>query len=146
MFLPILITIVLAFVCAIIHALGLLMLFYWQARQWPRIEANFRPRHNLPYFLTLFSVILFLHLLEIGVWAGAYAGWNCLPDFESSFYFSGVTYASLGYGDVVLPRPWRLVGVVESITGMLLLGWSAAFFFTVVSRLFDLRIQKWSKK
>jgi hypothetical protein len=34
---------------------------------------------------------------------------------------------------------------MESLTGVLLLGWSAAFFFTVVSRFFDLRIQKWRK-
>jgi hypothetical protein len=43
---------------------------------------------------------------------------------------SGATYTTLGYGNVVLPRPWRLAGVLESLTSVPLLGWSAAFFFT----------------
>jgi hypothetical protein len=142
---PIIAAVVLAFVSAIIHALGLLALLYWQTRQWPKIEADFRPRRNLPVFLALFGVILMLHLIEIGVWAGVYFWQHCLPDFETSLYFSGATYTTLGYGDVVLPRPWRLMGVMESLTGVLLLGWSAAFFFTVVSRFFYLRIQKMRK-
>jgi len=142
---PIIAVVVLALVSAIIHASGLLTLLYWQTRQWPKIEADFRPRRNLLVFLTLFGVILVLHLIEIGLWAGVYCWQNCLPDFETSLYFSGATYTTLGYGDVVLPRPWRLAGVLESLTGVLLLGWSAAFFFTVVTRLFDLRIQKWRK-
>ena len=145
MYPPIIAAVVLTFVSAIIHAFGLLTLLYWQTRQWPKIEADFRPRRNLLVFLTLFGVILVLHLIEIGLWAGVYCWQNCLPDFETSLYFSGATYTTLGYGDVVLPRPWRLAGVLESLTGVLLLGWSAAFFFTVVTRLFDLRIQKWRK-
>jgi len=146
MYPPIIAAVVLAFVSAIIHAFGLLALLYWQTRQWPKIEADFRPRRNLPVFLALFGVILILHLIEIGVWAGVYFWQHCLPDFETSLYFSATTYTTLGYGDVVLPRPWRLAGVLESLTGVLLLGWSAAFFFTVVSRFFDLRIRHWRQQ
>jgi len=146
MFAPIIAAVVLAFVSAIIHALGLLMLLYWHTRQWPKIEANFSPRRNVQLFLALIGVILVLHVLEIGVWAGCYSWQHCLPDFETSFYFSGATYTTLGYGDVVLPRPWRLVGVLESLTGVLLMGWSAAFFFAMVSRLFDLRIRYWQQQ
>jgi hypothetical protein len=50
--------IVLAALSALIHALGLLALLYWQTKQWPRIEADFRPRRNLPVFLFLFLIIL----------------------------------------------------------------------------------------
>jgi hypothetical protein len=133
-------------VSALIHAFGLLALLYWQTRQWPRIEADFRPRRNLAVFLILFGVIVGLHLVEIGVWAGVYWWQNCLPDFETSLYFSGASYTTLGYGDVVLSRPWRLVGALESLSGVLLMGWSAAFFFTVISRFFDTRIRRWLQK
>ena len=47
--------------------------------------------------------LILLHLTEIAAWALFY-WWKCLPDAESSFYFSGVTYATLGYGDLVLPE------------------------------------------
>jgi hypothetical protein len=135
--------IVLAVLSAVIHALGLLGLLYWQTRQWPKIEADFGPRRNLPVFLLLFGVILTLHLAEICLWAGFYVWRGCLPDLESSLYFSAASYSTAGYGDILLPRAWRLVGAMESVTGVLLLGWSAAFFFTVVHRLFETRIRRW---
>ena len=50
------------------------------------------------------------------------------------FYFSGVTYTTLGCGDAVLPQEWRLLGPVEVLTGILMCGLSAGFFFAVVSK------------
>jgi hypothetical protein len=57
-----------------------------------------------------------------------------MPDVESSFYFSGVTYATLGYGDLLLPEEWRLFGPLEALTGTLMCGLSIAFLFAIVSR------------
>ncbi len=54
--------------------------------------------------------LLVLHLAAISVWALFFWYQQCLPDAESSFYFSGVTYSTLGYGDLVLPKEWRLFG------------------------------------
>jgi hypothetical protein len=137
---------VLAVLSAVIHAVGLLGLLYWQTRQWPKIEADFRPRRNLPVFLLLFAVILGLHLAEICLWAGFYYWRGGLPDLETCVYFSATTYSTLGFGDIVLPRPWRLVGALESLTGVLLLGWSAAFFFTIIHRFFEIRIRRWQRE
>ena len=78
--------------------------------------------------------LLLLHLAEISVWALFYWWQKCLPDAESSFYFSGVTYTTLGYGDLVLPPEWRLLGPVEGLTGILMCGLSTGFFFAVVTR------------
>jgi hypothetical protein len=78
--------------------------------------------------------LLVLHLAEITAWGLFYWWRECLPDAESSFYFSGVTYTTLGYGDVVLPQEWRLLGPVEGLTGILMCGLSTGFFFAVVSK------------
>ena len=77
--------------------------------------------------------LVMLHLVEITVWALFY-WWQCLPDAESSFYFSGVTYTTVGYGDLVLPVEWRLLGSVEGLTGILMCGLSTGLFFAVVSK------------
>jgi hypothetical protein len=77
--------------------------------------------------------LIVLHLLEIAVWALFFWWHKCLPDVESSFYFSGVTYATIGYGDLVLPKEWRLFGPVEGF--ILMCGLSTGLFFAVVSRL-----------
>ena len=61
---------------------------------------------------------------------------RAMPDLQSALYFSANTYTTTGYGDLVLPNEWRLVGGVEALTGILMCGWSTGFFFAVVSQLF----------
>jgi voltage-gated potassium channel Kch len=65
-----------------------------------------------------------MHLVDIALWAALYAWEHAVPDVHVAFYFSAVTYTTTGYGDVVLPREWRLVGGVEALTGILMCGWS----------------------
>jgi hypothetical protein len=82
-------------------------------------------------FITAFVV---LHIVEILLWAGFYR-WLCFPLWESAFYFSTSSYATVGYGDIVLPQMWRTLGPVESIIGVLMCGLSASFLFATVIRL-----------
>jgi len=85
------------------------------------------------------SWLIVIHGLEIALWALFYWWQNCLPDAESSLYFAGVTYTTLGYGDLLLPREWRLLGPVEGLTGILMCGLSTGFFFAMVSRIYAVR-------
>jgi len=86
--------------------------------------------------MRLMTAFIGLHLLEILLWACFYR-WLCFPFWESSFYFSAASYATVGYGDVVLPWVWRTLGPMESIIGVLMCGLSASFLFAIVSRLVD---------
>jgi hypothetical protein len=85
--------------------------------------------------------LLLIHAVEITVWALFYSWWDCLPDAETAFYFSGASYTTIGYGDVVLPKPWRMFGPIEGLTGILMCGLSAGLFFAVVSRIYLARLQ-----
>ncbi len=116
----------------IIHATGLCMVLSHVLHSAARPDTRFWPMTWLLICVAWFLVII--HLFEISVWALFFWWLNCLPDAESSFYFSGVTYATIGYGDVVLPKEWQLFGPVEGVTGILMCGLSAAFFFVIVSK------------
>ncbi|HTD85377.1 MAG TPA: potassium channel family protein [Candidatus Binatia bacterium] len=83
--------------------------------------------------------LIVIHMLEIALWALFFWWQKCLPDAESSFYFAGVTYATVGYGDLVLPKDWRLLGPVEGLTGILMCGLSTGLFFAMASRLYSAR-------
>jgi hypothetical protein len=85
------------------------------------------------------AVTVLAHLFEIAIWAGFYYWKDALPTLENSFYFSSVTYATIGYGDIVLPQPWRVLAAMEGLTGILMCGWSGAFFFAAVNRLYMVR-------
>jgi voltage-gated potassium channel len=86
--------------------------------------------------LMLRLMTAFIVLLEILLWAAFYRC-LCFPLWESAFYFSTSSYATVGYGDIVLPQLWRTLGPVESIIGVLMCGLSASFLFAIVSRLVD---------
>jgi voltage-gated potassium channel len=77
-----------------------------------------------------------LHVLHILVWAGFYQWHALLPTFEAAVYFSATSYATLGYGDVLLPERWRILGPFEAVTGVLMFGWSTGALFVLASRLY----------
>jgi voltage-gated potassium channel Kch len=133
---------VLLAVCVAIHAGGLSAALRWIPRDLDRY-ARFWNRTRL--FVVVAAWIIVLHLLEITAWAVFFVWQGAMPDLPSSLYFSAVTYTTTGYGDVVLPQDWRLLGGVEALTGILMCGWSTAFFFAVIERLLDLRanIERW---
>ncbi len=81
--------------------------------------------------LALFS----LHGIEIWLYGGLYLLLDAVADLETAIYFSTITYAGIGFDDADMARRWRLVSAIEGVNGILLLGWSTAFFVTVVARL-----------
>jgi len=119
-------------ICVAIHALGITLALRWLRTRHSRMEGAF-----LPAMLMMVRVaggVVILHIIEISLWAAFYTWKGCLPDFDTAFYFSAVTYTTTGYGDIVLPKDWRSFSSVEALTGILMCGWSTGFFFAVVSR------------
>jgi fermentation-respiration switch protein FrsA (DUF1100 family) len=90
----------------------------------------------------VFLALLFLHLLECALWAVFYYAAGCFDNAHDAIYFSLITYATVGYGDLVLDKAWRLYGGIEALTGILMLSWSTAILIAFVQwvygRLHDL--------
>jgi hypothetical protein len=123
----------------IVHAAGLAIALRPMLRAATRVSIEFWPVTWL--VIRTVSWLILIHGVEIAVWAIFYWWKKCLPDAESAFYFSGVTYTTVGYGDLVLPREWRLLGPIEGLTGILMCGLSAGLFFAMVSRIHEARIK-----
>jgi hypothetical protein len=117
--------------CVWIHASGLALAL--RKIRWAP-DPRLRFVHWTGRFVRVAAWIVLLHLCEIAAWAGLYAWNDAMPDLQTAMYFSAVTYTTTGYGDLVLPESWRLVGAIEALTGILMCGWSTGFFFAVVSR------------
>jgi hypothetical protein len=114
------------------HALGLDALLRFIMRSRALGRSGFRVVTGMVIALTCWLVLI--HLAEITLWGLFYVWRGCLPDAESAIYFSAVTYTTVGYGDLVLPRPWRMFAPLEALTGILMCGLSTGLFFAIVNR------------
>src|SRR5687767_13194960 len=135
---------VIVIVCLLLHVAGILLMAEWLLQHRQYFERSGARIHVSLLMMILFSGIMLLHVAETSLWAVFYYSRELFPDFETSLYFSLVSYAAIGYGDVLLPRNWRLLGAIEGVSGLLLCGISTAFIFAVINAMFKARVQQQS--
>jgi len=122
--------------CVIVQSLGMLVLIRWLSRVRRVLESR-STYLRVALLLRLFVGIVLLHLVQIGVWAVVFWRAHELPNVETALYFSLATYTTIGFGDVVVGPGWRVLAGIEGLTGILLVGWSTAFVFAVVNRMYE---------
>jgi voltage-gated potassium channel len=113
---------------------GLVALIFWVRRALAGDPHRLRPFRSTALVVQLTAAVIVLHGVLILFWAGCYR-WLCLSSWESALYFSASSYATVGYGEVVLPSNWRMLGPLESIIGVLMCGISVSLLFATVTRL-----------
>jgi len=74
-----------------------------------------------------------IHGVEIWMYAALYKLIGAVPDLREAVYFSSISYGSIGYSDALMAPEWRLLGAIEGVAGAILLGWSVAFFVSVMT-------------
>lgn len=97
--------------------------FLLQKKTGTPVNKSFYKR--LEMLFVMMSVLL-VHCMEASIFAIFYYVNNALPDMETSMYFSLASYATVGYGDVLLPEGFRLTGAAEGLIGTLMVSWTVA--------------------
>lgn len=121
----------------LIHAAGLLLLRRTISRELADLQDGSLARPSLRGIAVTLTVVLgvfVLHGIEIWLYAGLYFLLGALPDLHTAVYFSTITYGTVGYDDEGIERSWELIAAIEGINGIVLLGWSTAFFVSLWSR------------
>jgi hypothetical protein len=117
-----------------IESAGMAVLIHWVRAYFAR-GIRIQSLWQTAVLMTRFtSVTILLHLLQIVLWTVFYR-LRCFRSWEPSFYFSATSYSTVGYGDVVLPPVWRLLGPTEAIMGVLMCGISVSALFAIATRL-----------
>ena len=129
-------------VSLIIHIGGILLMAEWVLDWREELERSTTRKHFALLIGSLFGGILVLHLIQTSLWAVFYYAQGLFSDFETSLYFSMVSFTTIGYGDVLLPRNWRLLGVIEGFSGLLLCGISTGFIFAIINAMFQFRLRQ----
>jgi hypothetical protein len=112
-----------------VGAIALIVRYYARAEAQPRdrraVATTFR---QLTWVMV---VLLGAALLQMAMWAVVYLVFEeveQIGDFETAMYFSGVTFTSLGYGDITLPPRIRLLSTMEASDGLMMFGITSAIF------------------
>jgi len=82
--------------------------------------------------LGCFLGLVVLHLVEAAVWGLFLRSMRLVSSITEGIYFTATSITTLGYGDVLLKYPWRHLGTLIAITGVLTFGCSTAFLFVVL--------------
>ncbi|MBE0414797.1 ion channel [Yoonia sp.] len=87
------------------------------------------------------AAVWILGQMTAGVWMWAFAlfGLGVFDTMELSVYFSLVSFTTLGFGDVLLPIEWRLLGGLAAANGLLNIGLVTAL---LVEALRQIRLQQ----
>jgi hypothetical protein len=123
-------------VTVLLHALGTWVVIGRLTRVWVQIKGNRKLLAAEIQLVRVVGVMLLLHLLEAGIWAAFYLISGDLPDLETAIYFSMTSYTTVGYGDIVLPPPWRILGPIEAAVGILMFGWTTAIIVAAITRIY----------
>lgn len=80
------------------------------------------------------AVVWVLGMITAGVWLWAFAlrALGIFTTMEASVYFSLVAFTTLGFGDVLLPVEWRLLGGMAAANGLLSMGLLTAMLVEVL--------------
>jgi hypothetical protein len=137
----ILLALVLTSVTVAIHVVGSVhVVMPWAANR-IRVAAGPMPAGAVMLLVRLVSGLLLLHFVEMAVRAAAFHLAGVLADFETSMYFSLKSYTTVGHGDVLPTRDWRLLGPIEAAVGVPMLSISTSFIVAIVHRMHFERVE-----
>ena len=131
--------------CLAVQGLSVGAVIYYYAR------AARHPLGTRPYMevygqlVRIMVLLLFAGMFQMAVWAFLYRMLGQFEDFESALYFSGVTFTSLGYGDLTLPERLRILSAMEAADGLMMFGVISAVFMHALQHAV-LRVRDWYGK
>jgi hypothetical protein len=98
-----------------------------------RYYSNHNDQVNNPSFWSSLAVISGVMLLlvlgnlaQMAIWALLFLLLGEFQLFSAAFYHSVVNFSTLGYGDIVMSSGHKLLGPLEAINGVLMIGVSTA--------------------
>jgi hypothetical protein len=114
-------------------------LSFWAVRYYVRHAAGLpAPQRFLAGIRPLLVIMLAMtagNFVQIAVWGILFVWLGEFDELYEAVYHSAVNFASLGYGDIVMSKPWKLLGPLEAVNGVLMVGMTAAALMVILQQL-----------
>ncbi|MBW1749945.1 MAG: two pore domain potassium channel family protein [Deltaproteobacteria bacterium] len=136
MLINIVVAAVLMVITTVIHT-GAMSLTHVILNRFKKKHSKYRLLNSNVRRIGIIVILMFyISLAEVLLWASAYLLLNAIEGFEKAFYFSMVTFTTLGYGEIVLGERWRLLASFEAANGIIMFGWSTAIVIFAVQHVY----------
>ncbi len=129
--LPLMVSLMTTLGTIVIHALAVVAIVHFIRRQHRLGRIGVQFWQDVAIVGTAALVVGAAHLFEITIWALVFVFCGEFTQFAGAFYHSATNYTTLGYGDVVMTAPWKLLGPLEAVDGMLMFGVSTAIIVSL---------------
>ena len=120
-------------VCLIVQA----AVAFWSVRYYVRQSSNAAaPPRFLRIRPLLISMLAMMagNFIQITVWAILFLLLGELDELYEAIYHSAVNFASLGYGDFVMSKNRKLLGPLEAVNGVIMLGMTSAALMVILQQ------------
>ena len=115
------------------------------ARQMRRVKPEDHSQTGIRPLLIAMVAMMLGTFVQVGLWGVLFVVLGEFTELYDAVYHSAVNFASLGYGDIVMSKDWKLLGPLEAINGVLMLGMSAAALTVILQHLIQRYIRGDSK-
>ncbi|SEI68604.1 Ion channel [Azotobacter beijerinckii] len=122
-------------VCLLFQAIFVALCLRQYARFRQRHEVLGRPLQQIVLLALVMLLAMLGNFLQMAAWAGLFVLLGEFADFATALYHSGVNFATLGYGDIVMSERWRLLGALEAANGILMFGVSTSMMTAALTDL-----------
>ena len=118
---------------------------FWCVRYFVRRIRQMKPkpedyaRAGLRPLLVVMVAMMLGTFVQVTFWGTLFVVLGEFTEFYEAVYHSAVNFASLGYGDIVMSKNRKLLGPLEAINGVLMLGMSAAALMVILQQLVKLQ-------
>jgi hypothetical protein len=97
--------------------------------------------YGLRPLLVVMLVMMLGTILQIALWGVLFVVLGEFDELYEAIYHSAVNFASLGYGDIVMSDPWKLLGPLEAVCGVLMLGMTAAALMAILQQMIKTQLE-----
>ena len=112
---------------------------FWSVRYYiRRMQGGAGEQHmrtGLQPLLIAMLAMMFGTFVQVILWGVLFVWLGEFTELYEAVYHSAVNFASLGYGDIVMQKQWKLLGPLEAINGVLMLGMSAAALMAILQHM-----------
>jgi hypothetical protein len=130
----------------VIHGFGMYRVMHRFEVNWPRYLSEKSEIRRQFYFGHLILLMLVTHISEILLIATVLFGIHAFSDLRTAFYFTGESYTTLGFGDVLLPSGWRQLALFIAMSGLFSFGWSTGVLVGIVGKTYEAQFSSLRKQ